>query len=710
MFSSFAGLLLIIVGFGVLIFVHELGHFLAAKWARIRTEAFAVGMGPVMVSWRKGVGFSAGSTDRKVRSRFGKPAGELSDAELAQHGVGETEYSLRWLPIGGFVKMLGQDDIRPGALSDNPRSYNVCSVGKRMIVVSAGVIMNVLLALVLFIAAFMVGVRFEAPIVGDVARTSPAARTMPDNARQLAITAPGLMPGDTVLSIDGKVARTFADIRIGAAMARPGESIGLRVRRAGFDEPLRFTITPEEGVEGGLLSIGVYPGASTSLLGGEAAPDVERYLRELGLAQAGVQPGMRLVSANGREVATHGELRQIVGASGGRPVRTIWTAVDERQAAVGSPIEAALPVRIVYQNMLQQSEAGRGVLVDRGLFGFSPLSKVRRVLDGSPNEGRLLPGDVLLRAGWVNFPRYSQLAAITAESAGDELELLVLRDDREVSVKAQVTRKGKLGVEIAVVESIPVSTEPAATVYKVNRQGDELEPKPTPAAPLNLLPGPRFEAVNATPIEDWPSLRGAMIAETAGAYERGEGATLKLQITHPTPGGERETVSLVLSRADVAELHELGWTTELDPGLFELIYTTRTAEGNPLRAVAMGFEETHKLIVMTYLTIDRLFRGSVGVDQLRGPIGIIDIGTKVLPRGFMYFLFLLGMISVNLAVLNFLPIPIVDGGLFLFLIYEKIRGRPPSPQFQNAAFFVGIVLIGALFVVTFYNDIARLLG
>jgi regulator of sigma E protease len=68
------------------------------------------------------------------------------------------------------------------------------------------------------------------------------------------------------------------------------------------------------------------------------------------------------------------------------------------------------------------------------------------------------------------------------------------------------------------------------------------------------------------------------------------------------------------------------------------------------------------------------------------------------------------MISVNLAVINFLPLPIVDGGLFLFLVYEKLRGRPPSLQFQNAATIVGICLIGGLLVVTFYNDIVRILS
>jgi regulator of sigma E protease len=63
---------------------------------------------------------------------------------------------------------------------------------------------------------------------------------------------------------------------------------------------------------------------------------------------------------------------------------------------------------------------------------------------------------------------------------------------------------------------------------------------------------------------------------------------------------------------------------------------------------------------------------------------------------------------VNLAVLNFLPLPIVDGGLFLYLIYEKFKGRPPSIAFQNAAALLGLMIIGTIFVVTFYNDVMRL--
>jgi regulator of sigma E protease len=168
-------------------------------------------------------------------------------------------------------------------------------------------------------------------------------------------------------------------------------------------------------------------------------------------------------------------------------------------------------------------------------------------------------------------------------------------------------------------------------------------------------------------------------------------------------------MDFVLTANDVKAVHALGWEG-LEPAYFEPAYTTLSAGGNPLRAMSMGFSETKKMIVMTYLTIDRLFRGTVGVDQLRGPIGIVDIGAKILPKGFMYFVFFLGMISVNLAVINFLPLPIVDGGLFLFLVYEKFKGRPPSLRFQHVATIVGLCLLGVVFLVTFYNDIARLVG
>ena len=90
-FDSIFNMLLIVLGFGFLIGIHEWGHFIAAKWSGIRTNAFAIGMGPQVFSYRKGIGFCYKSTTPKVVAKFGKDAPEMTDSELKEHGLSETE-------------------------------------------------------------------------------------------------------------------------------------------------------------------------------------------------------------------------------------------------------------------------------------------------------------------------------------------------------------------------------------------------------------------------------------------------------------------------------------------------------------------------------------------------------------------------------------------------------------------------------------------
>src|SRR5258705_12668340 len=102
----------LVFGFGFVVFFHELGHFLAAKWVGIKVEQFAVGFGHAMVAFRKGLGFRVGGTtkeyERTVREHAEKThsrKGDLTHAELSQAaeelGLGETEYRLNWMPLGG---------------------------------------------------------------------------------------------------------------------------------------------------------------------------------------------------------------------------------------------------------------------------------------------------------------------------------------------------------------------------------------------------------------------------------------------------------------------------------------------------------------------------------------------------------------------------------------------------------------------------------
>src|SRR4051812_11292333 len=122
--SNLGSILLLIFGFGFVIFFHELGHFLAAKWVGIKVEQFAVGFGQAIFSWRKGLGLRIGSSATKfeelVQTRAGEIRGQGSmeraggytseelDAAANDLGISETEYRLNWIPLGGYVKMMGQ--------------------------------------------------------------------------------------------------------------------------------------------------------------------------------------------------------------------------------------------------------------------------------------------------------------------------------------------------------------------------------------------------------------------------------------------------------------------------------------------------------------------------------------------------------------------------------------------------------------------------
>ena len=313
-----SNILLIVLGFGLLIAVHELGHFLAARWAGIRVEDFAIGMGPTVVAWRRGIGFRAGSTAREMERRFGCPPEAVTMQRLEAAGVGETEYSLRVLPLGGFVRMKGQEDLVAIDRAGDPDAYPSRPVWKRMVVVSAGVVMNIILALLLYIAAFMVGVRFEGTTVGQVAPGGPAAK-----ARALQAGPDGLRPGDRIERVDGASVSTFADVQIAIAMSKPGQAVTLEVARAGVESPLRFTAEPADDPVARLRSISISP-ARDPTLSPEALEDpMARYmLARSGLAAAGVGGGWRLVAAEGAPVASADALSAACTGSQGQPVQT----------------------------------------------------------------------------------------------------------------------------------------------------------------------------------------------------------------------------------------------------------------------------------------------------------------------------------------------------------------------------------------------------
>ena len=672
--TTFGQLLLVVIGFGSVIFVHEMGHFLAAKWAGIRVHEFAIGFGKPICAWRKGVGFRIGST----RPNF-DPSKPIHDDK------GETEYRLNWLPFGGYVKMLGQDDLNPTESSD-PNSYTQKPVWKRMVVVSAGVVMNLILAAVLFLIVFMIGLPAPSPTIGFVRPDSPAALATPVNN---ATIEPGLRPGDRVIEIHGRRAMSFADISLAAAMARKGETLPIIVKRDGVETPIEFSLTPKHSKATNLLEIGVGSASSVEL---ETPPDdpMQRILydtqrKDAGLAEA--PEGSRLVRVNGAPVQLAGALFEAFANSDGSPVTAEFAAPD------GSIFTTTLSPEPDLQIATTTDAQGEKRSFQH-LLGLRPAAIVGACSKHALSQG-LKPGDALARVGDVVWPNIENATKIISARGGENVSIRVLRGSKYVELNVAVQRDGRIGMYF---EAAP-SKLPSIIVRAPKSE------KPLADSTPDLTPGARILRVGDQDVANFAQLRRALTSAGEGDVE----LLVRLPIGPDPVAAPTQTITWTISADDHAAIADLGWSSPISPGLFKLDTITLKASG-PIDAIVMGVSETHRYVMMTYMTFVRLVQGSVKVEHIKGPVGIAHFGTKVVEQGFLNLLFFLAVISANLAVINFLPLPIVDGGLFIFLLVEGITRKPVSIVIQNVATLAGILLVGSVFLLVTFNDIRTLLG
>jgi len=188
-------LISVVILLGVLIFIHELGHFLAARISGVGVLKFSLGFGPKIIGKK----------------------------------IGETEYVLSWIPLGGFVKLLGEAENEQLPPEDEKRSFLKQPVWKRMLIVVAGPVFNFLLAVVIFIIVFMYGVPNLTPEIGEIQKESPAYHA-------------GIIKGDNITAIDGKTIERWEDLRPAISQSN-GKEVKVVVKR-GAEEKI-FSITPK---------------------------------------------------------------------------------------------------------------------------------------------------------------------------------------------------------------------------------------------------------------------------------------------------------------------------------------------------------------------------------------------------------------------------------------------------------------------------------
>ncbi|MBL8879344.1 MAG: site-2 protease family protein [Phycisphaerales bacterium] len=716
----------VIIGFSFIIFVHEMGHFLAAKWVGIRVDRFAVGFGPRMLGWRRGEGLTFGARPN------------YSASELVERNFGETDYCFRALPLGGYVKMLGEDDIlvdeKTGEmkLGNDPRAFPSRPVGQRLIVASAGVVFNLLFAALLLMCVFLVGTKATPPIVGGVEPDSPASRA-------------GLLPGDRIIAIDGNSTDTFNELLIAPILA--DDALRLRVKRDGQILDQELVVQIEAGTKD--RSIGVFPARSTI---------VDRTGKLDGEANL-PQPDDRVTHVNDAEVTDGAQIDRTFAMSAGRPVR-----LRIQPALGGAPVEYALAPTILISPASQPQDLKPDAVISyRHVLGLLPRRVVTFVNENDPaDRAGIRPGDVIAAWGPIANPRFAEVVAVNQEFANRKLRVSVDRAGQRVDIDV-TPKRPMFGSSPAKVGAIMVLPETGRPII-----ADTLPD--TPAAEMKLPRGALIIAVDGQPVADWfdvirvfEAAAGRVVRVTYRVGEQDATASLRVPSSIvnelglpraarilsidgeksikrdqkredqlPSPDVVRrllaervgKTVVVRYQPDPLAQDVRTGefavrddnidpWQLRIEfgsPIAFQSRKEPLTANGNPFKAMYMGVEVTYDVVVTVLYSMKQSAKsGSAMTENVSGPVGIIGMAMEIARTGFSDLLFFLAFLSANLAVFNLLPIPIMDGGLIMFLLIEKIKGKPLSLKTQMISTIVGLAVILLMVVVVTIQDVAKLL-
>ncbi len=757
------------IGLSAVIFIHELGHFLVAKWCDVHVQTFSIGFGPALPG--------------------------------CSYQWGETTYKLALFPLGGYVKMVGEGGENDEEDTD-PRSYKNKTVGQRMAIISAGVIMNILFGLVAFIAAFKIGVHQHAPVVGIVEAGGPAAQK-------------GVRTGDVLERVDDISHPYFEDLK-GAVMLTkehqkvdfvfktpvpgrppedwPSRSVSIEPRKTksepnpvigiGWPRELKLPEKRNVGANGGPVQRNSAAAAGKVL---NLKPDDEFLAatdpahpddpptslpqpndfaaladRVRGLAGKAMQVKVR---RDGQEqtLAITAEGFQfgdaIVGTTdpnGSNPFQTAGLRLDprdpqgrhldyfqfldrmrqlaDRPAVVQVVRKGAAPSEIVdvfvppaYHQIIP------GLRMEMGL-----VTGLRDGSDAAVRGGQL--GDTITGVNLTDDNGNTQKLSLNPAAGTDEGQLDPLRLPFELRrwAKSHAHVKATLKVRRKVLHDDNATAE--VTDLKWDSSWDDDAEVPLGANASLAIPElgiayqvmVRVAHVDADSYAAQKGLRdGDFIlgwsvqvpAKTAGDPDKWEKIELGSK-NNPTgtadPGWagvfarmqllESPHIKLLQRHDDgTEEEHELDLQADgtwplFDPlnprGLTLFAYQDRIARADTLgEAVQMGMRDTSRTIVQIYMGLRSLVAGRVSAtENLQGPIDIAVYAYATAESDWADFILLLGLISVNLAVVNFLPIPLLDGGHMVFLIYEKLRGKPASEHVRYASSLLGILVLASLMI------------
>ncbi|TWU41111.1 site-2 protease family protein [Novipirellula artificiosorum] len=680
------------LGIGLVIFVHELGHFLAAKTFGVKCEKFYVGFDvPIKIGPIK----------------FPRTLGKFQ--------YGETEYGIGILPFGGYVKMLGQDDdprkaeqeakrIRSGGEAGDgeeeverldPRSYPAKPVWQRMIIISAGVVMNLVTGVLFAAIAFGYGVSYNPAIIGGVSPGGPAWRA-------------GIEPGGQVISV-GELSDDqmhFREMRVAIVsegLEYPDKPIDVAIR---YDDGIRqYKLkTDPHPVDSDLRMIGITN--PTSLKLSSETPALPGSVADGVLSEA--DGGASIIAYDGNEVRPN----SIVPSTPffdylySHPDKTISLTLeraDNTTHTVELPPQQAKSIGFRY--------------------AISPITAL--VEEGAAAKAGIQVGDVIVAVnGNTDIDAYGLPLMLFASEGPVSLQLRRGQGEQSRTIDVELTAESSpqtlsttsgIDGQIAI-NRFGFSYSPRATVATVMpnllskgsgssdtelEPGDEIKEVRLILSDAELpkpLKDDRFAPILEQLREGWkadgPMPLGALV-ETIQLLP--EGTPLRVFATRSPRGRVIESVATVQQDDRVWPERGLALTA---------VEATQTADSFA-SALSLGFREGKRRLADVFRFLQMIPKGRVKMRHVGGPLEIVNMAKNQAERGISPQLLFLTMLSMNLAILNFLPIPALDGGHMVFLIAEAIRGKKLDEQLEMRLTMAGVLTILLLMVVVFANDIMR---
>jgi regulator of sigma E protease len=414
-------------------------------------------------------------------------------------------------------------------------------------------------------------------------------------------------------------------------------------------------------------------------------------------ATAGLEPGDRVLAIDGDEVRYWWQLEQIISDA---PSTKLAFTVERP----GAP--EPVTVEVVPEGRRRELLPGLAFGAERGRIGVMPAYARPFVVvaEGSPAwAAGLRTGDLVTAVDGQPVERFDQMAAALAQHPDRAVTVAWTRPhwDLAAGLTQGFVRR----------ESAEATVPPGPTTAAVPNRGlgtsacaiSEVR-EGTPAASLGLLAGDQLWSVDGKRCDRWPFLMQQLAATPDAEHTLvfSRGAEMR-QISHSgwlaevTTKGERSDRVVRTFGVSVEEFGLDG--PDMVPNDDRLAF-----------ALTHSIRKTNEAMSAVLAAIVGLIRGKVPTTELSGPIGIAQLVSRTSEEGAGYFFFLMVWLSINLGLINLLPIPILDGGQILFLGIEAVRRRPVSLQTRQIATYIGLAIIILLFVIGVKNDIQRPLG